>query len=87
MLGRLVKGEGVLGLSRAFQVAGANRVGATLWQVADEATREFMVRVYTRIVTRGMGYAEAVALTKREFMGDPRYAEPYYWSPFVLYGN
>ncbi|MGA2381262.1 MAG: CHAT domain-containing protein [Spirochaetia bacterium] len=45
-LGKVVQGDGVLGLTRAFMVAGANGVGATLWVVDDLATKEFMVRVY-----------------------------------------
>jgi CHAT domain-containing protein len=45
-LGKVAGGEGVLGLQRAFQVAGARTTLTTLWQVDDEATRQLMERFY-----------------------------------------
>lgn len=86
-LGKVVQGDGVLGLTRAFMVAGANGVGATLWVVDGLATKEFMVRVYGLVENEGMGYAKAMAQVKREFIKSKDYSEPYYWSPFVLYGK
>jgi CHAT domain-containing protein len=86
-LGKLVKGDGVVGLSRAFMVAGANRVGVTLWPVDDEATKEIMVRVYRRMAGEGMRLAEALAVTKREFIKSADFSDPYFWSPFVLYAD
>src|SRR5208283_5627419 len=58
-LGKVVLGDGVIGLTRAFLVAGANRVGATLWVVDDLATKDFMVRVYGLVEKEGIDYAEA----------------------------
>jgi CHAT domain-containing protein/Tfp pilus assembly protein PilF len=86
-LGKVVKGDGVVGLTRAFLVAGANKVGATLWVVDDLATKQFMTRVYGLVEKSGMGYAEAMAQVKREFIKSKDYSNPYYWSPFVLYGK
>jgi CHAT domain-containing protein/Tfp pilus assembly protein PilF len=48
-LGETAGGEGLLGLQRAFQVAGARSVVASLWQVDDEATRQLMVRCYENL--------------------------------------
>src|SRR5208337_2363231 len=48
-LGRMVRGDGVIGLTRAFQVAGSNRVLVTLWSVSDDATEQFMVSMYAKV--------------------------------------
>jgi CHAT domain-containing protein/Tfp pilus assembly protein PilF len=86
-LGRVVKGDGVLGLTRAFNIAGANRVGVTLWQVDDAATKDFMVGVYGKQMAKGMEWGEAWTAVKREFIHSQDFSDPYYWSPFVLYGR
>lgn len=86
-LGAVVGGDGVIGLTRAFSVAGANRVLVTLWQVDDAGTRDFMRAVYGRVVKEGMTFGRALSEAKREFLASARYADPWYWSPFVLYGG
>jgi CHAT domain-containing protein len=86
-LGKIEQGDGVIGLTRAFQVAGANMVGVTLWTVDDKATMKFMVSVYEKVYKKGKSYIEAYAETKREFMRSQQYSSPYYWCPFVLYGQ
>jgi tetratricopeptide (TPR) repeat protein len=53
-LGKIEQGDGVIGLTRAFQVAGANMVGVTLWTVEDKATMEFMVSVYEKVYKKGV---------------------------------
>jgi len=93
-LGRMVSGDGVIGLTRAFQVAGSNRVLVTLWPVSDEATEEFMVSFYGK-VKGGMSYREALVRVKEEFRtrrdnagivpSTADYSAPYYWAGFVLY--
>jgi CHAT domain-containing protein/Tfp pilus assembly protein PilF len=86
-LGKIVQGDGVIGLTRAFNVAGANRVGVTLWTVDDKATMKFMIAVYEKVYKQGKTYIEAYTETKREFRRSKQYNSPYYWSPFVLYGQ
>lgn len=83
-LGENQKGEGMIGLSRAFMVAGAKNVGATLWCVDDEATAEFMARMYKKVKS-GMSYSEAYRKVKNEFRNSDEYSHPYYWAAFVLY--
>ncbi|MBR1912029.1 MAG: CHAT domain-containing protein [Treponema sp.] len=83
-LGELKLGDGMIGLSRAFMVAGAKNVGATLWCVDDEATAEFMLRMYKK-VKAGMSYAEAYRKVKNEFRNSNDYCHPYYWAAFILY--
>lgn len=86
-MGKLEPGDGLIGLTRAFHVAGAKRVGVTLWGVHDEAGRQFMVRMYEKVFRDGKSYIEAYTETKREFIkrNDP-YHSPVYWSQFVVYG-
>jgi CHAT domain-containing protein len=86
-LGKVVQGDGVIGLTRAFLVAGANNVGATLWVVDDLATKEFIVGVHGLVQKEGMSYAEARVKVKRQFIKSKDYSDPYYCSPFVLYGK
>lgn len=83
-LGEIKKGEGMVGLSRAFMVAGSRNVGVTLWSVDDEATAEFMSRMYKK-VKGGMSYSEAYRKVKNEFRNSDEYSHPYYWAAFVVY--
>jgi CHAT domain-containing protein len=84
-MGGLSRGDGVVGLARAFLVAGAEGVGVSLWRVADEATGEFMVRVYRKVVKEGMDFAMAYQAAKEEFRVDPEWKHPYYWAAFTMY--
>jgi CHAT domain-containing protein len=59
-LGEVAGGEGLLGLQRAFQVAGAKTVMASLWSVNDEATRRLMVRFYENLWLRKLPKVEAL---------------------------
>ena len=59
-LGEVAGGEGLLGLQRAFQVAGAQTVIASLWQVSDNATRSLMERFYENLLKKEMGTLESL---------------------------
>lgn len=84
-LAQIQKGEGMTGLARSFLVAGAGKVGVTLWSVDDEATCEFMTKMYSRVQEYGMSYQQAYAETKMEFKESDKWNAPYYWAAFVLY--
>ncbi|MGE0128718.1 MAG: CHAT domain-containing protein [Blastocatellales bacterium] len=85
-LGRQLKGEGIIGLTRAFMYAGAPSVVVSLWRVADASTAELMVGFYQHL-DRGGDKAEALRRAKLGLMKNPRYAHPYFWAPFVLVGE
>jgi tetratricopeptide (TPR) repeat protein/CHAT domain-containing protein len=89
-LGRLYKGEGVVGLTQSFLLAGANGLSVSLWRVADEPTSQYMSELYTLVEHKGFGYAQAMNEIKRRFLrGDFGNVcrAPYYWAPFVYYGR
>lgn len=83
-LGEVKFGDGMTGLFRAFMVAGAKHVGVTLWSVDDEATSEFMSKMYKKI-SSGKTYEQAYRQTKAEFMKSEDFSHPYYWAAFALY--
>lgn len=86
-LGKVYAGEGVVGLTQAFFVAGANSVTVSLWQVADESTATLMTELYQ---SKEPSYAAALAAVKRRFIkGElgPKLRAPYHWAPFVSYGR
>ena len=85
-LGDIKTGEGVYGLRRAFQEAGARAVMSTLWSVSDEVTQHFMGRFYQRFLS-GMGAQQALRETQDEFMRSDKWSNPYYWAPFVMVGK
>lgn len=89
-LGKVYAGEGVVGIAQSFLIAGANSLSVSLWNVADASTAQFMKSVYERVETGGLTYAASMAEVKRRFIrgefGED-YKKPYYWAPFVFYGN
>jgi tetratricopeptide (TPR) repeat protein len=83
-LGKVLRGEGVIGLPYAFYVAGNKNTLMTLWEVADESTAEFTTSFFEKL-KKGQNQIEALTATKREFLKS-KYKWPLYWAPFVLYG-
>ncbi len=86
-LGKEIRGEGLVGLTRGFMYAGARRVVASLWQVDDLATAELMRMFYQGMVTERLRPAEALRTAQRRLAQDPRWASPFFWSAFVLQGE
>jgi CHAT domain-containing protein/Tfp pilus assembly protein PilF len=86
-LGRIVRGEGMVGLARAFFYAGATRVAVSLWKVNDASTAEFMKSFYAHM-QRGADATAALRAAKLDMLrsGVPTYRHPYYWAPFILTG-
>jgi CHAT domain-containing protein len=86
-LGRLENGEGVVGLARAFMLAGAQSVLVSLWPVNDRSTAALMRAFYARALAPGGTRAAALAAAKRELLRSPATRSPFYWAPFVLSGQ
>ena len=86
-LGREVRGEGLIGLTRGFMHAGAGRVIASLWQVQDLATAELMERFYRAMIVDGSPPAAALREAQLAVRSEPRWRDPYFWAGFVLQGD
>lgn len=87
-MGKVLAGEGVQGLARAFFLAGAKSVVVSLWNVNDAATAELMRRFYANLKA-GLGKDEALRQAKLAIRNQPggRWRHPFYWAPFVLQGR
>ncbi len=99
-MGKELRGEGLIGLTRAFQYAGARSMISTLWNVSDQATAEIMLRFY-QFLRSGLTKDEALRSAQIEMLrgritsidadGLPQElshaSAPYYWAGFQLYGD
>lgn len=86
-LGKEVRGEGLIGLTRGFMYAGARSVAASLWKVDDVATRELMKRFYTKMFKSGLRPAASLRAAQLEMLKTQQWQAPYYWAGFVLQGE
>ena len=87
-LGKEKRGEGVLGLTRAFMYAGAPTVGVTLWSVADKSTATLMTDFYRRLFSAGeVSTSAALRDAQLAMISDKKYSAPFFWAPFVLVGD
>lgn len=86
-LGREVRGEGLMGMSRGFFYAGASEVLASLWAVRDRATAELMQRFYHAMFQQGLSPAAALRAAQLAMRREPRWRDPYFWAAFNLQGD
>ena len=88
-LGKEKRGEGVMGLTRAFMYAGAPTVGVSLWSVADKSTADLMTDFYKRLLTAGENTTSSSALRGAQLamISGKKYSAPFFWAPFVLVGD
>jgi CHAT domain-containing protein/tetratricopeptide (TPR) repeat protein len=86
-LGKEVRGEGLIGLTRGFMYAGSPRVLASLWRVPDQGTFELMKQFYTGMLARTMTPAAALRAAQIFMKNDRRWSAPYNWAGFVLQGE
>jgi CHAT domain-containing protein len=86
-LGKLSKGEGVIGLSRALTYAGAKNIIVSFWSVADESTSELMTELYREILQNKNDFSSSLRNSKLKLISNPKFSAPYYWAPFVMIGN
>jgi CHAT domain-containing protein/Flp pilus assembly protein TadD len=86
-LGKEIKGEGLIGLTRGFMYAGAESVVASLWQVEDRATAELMKKFYRAMLKENQKPAQALRTAQIEMWREGRWSNPYYWAAFTLQGE
>jgi CHAT domain-containing protein len=92
-LGKEKRGEGVMGLTRAFMYAGAPTVGVSLWSVADKSTADLMTDFYRRLlsspasVNAPVSPSAAMRDAQLAMIAGKKYSAPFYWAPFVLVGD
>jgi CHAT domain-containing protein len=87
-LGKLVNGEGILGLTRAFFYAGARNVTVSLWNVNDASTSTLMKAFYENL-NRGLSKSAALRQAKLTLLHSKEsvWHHPYFWAAFVLVGE
>ena len=89
-LGKVIKGEGMVGLTRAFLYAGSPSIVVSLWTVADESTSKLMIYFY-EFLSKGFSKNEALRQAKLTLMHleddeELIYNDPFFWGPFILNG-
>ncbi len=86
-LGKDIRGEGLVGLTRGFMYAGVPRIVASLWNVDDAATAELMRMFYKAMLTEGKRPAEALRTAQVHMWRTNQWSSPYYWAAFTLQGE
>jgi CHAT domain-containing protein len=86
-LGKEIRGEGIMGLTRGFMYAGASRVVASLWSVNDAATADLMGIFYKRMLQNGKRPAEALRDAQLKMKQQKQWQSPYHWAAFTIQGE
>jgi CHAT domain-containing protein/tetratricopeptide (TPR) repeat protein len=86
-LGKEIKGEGLVGLTRGFMYAGAARVVVSLWNVNDKATADLMTKFYEKMLRQGARPAAALRAAQVEMWKQKQWQSPYYWAAFTMQGE
>src|SRR3954469_13819833 len=86
-LGKEIRGEGLIGLTRGFMDAGAARVLASLWSVEDRATAELMGGFYSAMLRDKLSPAAALRRAQLKMAASPGRQSPYFWAGFSLQGE
>jgi len=91
--GRLARGEGIIGMTRAFMKAGASSMLTSLWQIDDRAAQKLMTLFYDHWLHKGETKARALRQAQLTLINNLtadkaiKYPHPYLWAPFILTGN
>jgi CHAT domain-containing protein len=86
-LGKEIKGEGLMGLTRGFMYAGARRVVVSMWNVNDKATADLMTKFYEKMLKQGERPAAALRAAQVEMWKQKQWQSPYYWAAFTMQGE
>ncbi|MCP4344233.1 MAG: tetratricopeptide repeat protein [Desulfobacterales bacterium] len=91
--GEYIRGEGIMGLTRAFMYAGTQAVSATLWSVDSYASSEINIRMF-RYIKSGISIADALRRAKLDLLSEfeddedmEHLKHPFFWAPFVIFGD
>jgi CHAT domain-containing protein/predicted negative regulator of RcsB-dependent stress response len=85
-LGRIAKGDEVLGFTRSFLSAGTSSLISSLWPVSDDATAILMGTLYAELA-KGRDIQQAMQAGQLAVLKEPRMSHPFFWAPFNLIGN
>jgi CHAT domain-containing protein len=85
-LGKVVKGDEIVGFTRSFLSAGASSMVASLWPVADDSTEALMTRMY-QSMTDGADLMDSMRVAQLDVQKKHRFAHPFFWAPFNVIGN
>ena len=86
-VGKQLKGEGLIALTRGFMYAGAARVVASLWKVDDAATAALMTEFYKEMFTKAKKPAAALRAAQLTISTQTRWHDPYFWAGFIIQGE
>lgn len=93
-LGKITKGEGIIGLSRALLYAGSKNIIVSLWKVSDISTTELMIDFYSYLLKESDTFSDKMPIfsdklyqAKINMIDNEKYAHPFFWSPFILIGK
>ena len=85
-LGKVDKGDEIIGFTRSFLSAGVSSIVASLWPVADDATEALMTRLYGSM-TQGADLMDAMRAAQLDVLKRRKFAHPFFWAPFNVIGN
>lgn len=85
-LGKVLKGDEIVGFTRSFLSAGASSMVASLWPVADDSTEALMTRMY-QSMGEGADLMDAMRNAQMDVQKKRRFAHPFFWAPFNVIGN
>jgi len=88
-LGKVRKGEGIIGLTRALLYAGSKNIIVSLWPVSDNSTSALMIDFYKNLLNgrKRESYSQWLRKAKLKMIEEGKYSHPFYWSPFILVGK
>ncbi|MGH9800993.1 MAG: CHAT domain-containing protein, partial [Blastocatellia bacterium] len=86
-LGKEVRGEGLMSLTRGFMYAGAARVMVSLWDVNDKSTSVLMGEMYRGLLQQKLRPSAALRAAQLKMLNSKQWAAPFYWAAFVQLGE
>jgi CHAT domain-containing protein/Tfp pilus assembly protein PilF len=87
-LGKVTKGEGIIGLTRALIYAGSRNIAVSLWTVSDASTSQMMIEFYKLFLkNQDKSYSDALREAKLKLISEEKFSLPYFWAPFILLGK